>query len=99
MDGGRRRQRWVYGIMIGVGALAAGVLILNALIVSRIRSELASLVREQLGGELKGVGVVYRPPYGTVLRNVRVVTRDPAGGERDLLRADRVDLRLEKRPR
>ena len=92
-----RRRWWLYGVVtLGVLCILAGIG--YAVVVSKIRSGLESFVSKSFDGELSIRRVYYRPPFGAVLVDVRIVKRDPAGGEREVFRASRVDVRLRKRP-
>jgi len=64
------------------------------LIVHAIRSQLEALVRTNLNAQLEDASISWRPPYGVVVRNARIVRGDGQGGRIELFRADRIEATL-----
>ena len=87
--------------MLGI---TVAVVALIAFFVSRYvggiyRARLTAALREQLGAELITGSAFYRPPYGFVARDVRLVRRQADGPPIDLLHAEGLSLDLRGIPR
>jgi len=84
--------------------VAVALVVLLAFFASRYvggiyRARLAAAVRQQLGAELITGAAFYRPPYGFVARDVRIVRIRAGGAPLELLHADGLSLELGAMPR
>src|SRR5438270_7645046 len=90
----KRATRWPVIVLVVVGLFITAAAVAYHVVVRKIRGQLAGLVRQGVGGDLREADVVWRVPYGVVVRNVRVVAPDADGRDRDVFRAARIDLTL-----
>src|SRR4051794_28221179 len=95
----KKAARWPVVVLVVVGLLIAAAAVAYHVIVRKIRTQLATLVRQSVGGDLREADVAWRVPYGVVVRGIRVVAPDVGGRERDVFRAARIDLTLDGLPR
>src|SRR2546421_419266 len=91
----KKAARWPVVVLVVVGLLIAGAAVAYHVVVRKIRGQLATLVRQAVGGDLREADVAWRAPYGVVVRGVRVVAPDAGGRDRDVFRAARIDLTLD----
>ena len=96
--GGGLRRRWRTALAVTAVVLALALLTAYFVINHVIRSQLASLVSENLDGELEGGSISYRPPLGVVVRDARVVRGDGHGGKIELFHVTSLECKFAKVP-
>lgn len=96
MDWHRRRWLKILGILVVAILLAA---IAASLILGRVfRNHLAEAIDKEIGAKLETSIVLYRPPWGLILYHPRITLPAPDGEPVEIFSADRVVLRLVKKP-
>lgn len=99
MSGAQQYGRWTKGLGIAIAVLALAAFSASLYVGGIYRARLAGVVKKELGAELITGSAFYRPPYGFVARDVRLVRRQANGTPIDLLHADGLSLDLGGIPR
>src|SRR4051812_49146240 len=63
-----------------------------------VQAKLQEMIASKLSAELEMERLAYLPPFGVRVYNARLIALNDAGGEFDVLKIARLDLRLAKLP-
>src|SRR5687767_9577850 len=78
--------------------LLIGLWALGHYLSPKLRTKLVDMSQKYLDTELQMDDLTYRAPYGMTLYGVRMLGKDPQGGQIEIFTAKRIDLRLDELP-
>lgn len=92
------RRRWARVALIVLLMLGVLWIVAPRLAAPYVQAKLQAMIASKLSAKLEMDHLAYLPPFGVRVRNARLIALDDAGGEFDLLKIARLDLRLAKLP-